>query len=117
VRALIKSVIEQRMSSGELDDTDLTLRDLEKIQDSFTATLRGIYHPRIEYPRLEKKAQLEVDTLPRGLLSGSEPRSMSEATRPIAEPRKAKGEVSKESPEAADAGPERIQPATQESGR
>lgn len=117
VRALIKSVIEQRMSSGELDDTDLTLRDLEKIQDSFTATLRGIYHPRIEYPRLEKKAQLEADTLPRGGLSGSEHRSMSEATRPIAELRKAGGEVSKASPEAADAGPERIQPATQESGR
>jgi hypothetical protein len=117
VRILIKSVIEQRMSSGQLDDTDLTLRDLEKIQDSFTATLRGIYHPRIEYPRLEKKAQSEAETLPRGIVSSSEHRSFTEPTRPVAESRKPEGEFSKQSPEAAEAGPGKVQPATQESGR
>ena len=51
---LIKSVIQNRISQGQLDDTDLTLRDLNAIAESFTNTLRGVYHPRIEYPILEK---------------------------------------------------------------
>jgi cyclic-di-AMP phosphodiesterase PgpH len=50
---LIKSVVEQRIASGQLAETDLTLMDLEKIVNSFTATLKGMYHPRIEYPKLE----------------------------------------------------------------
>jgi putative nucleotidyltransferase with HDIG domain len=47
---LVDSVIQERVSEGQLDDSDLTLRDLKTIASSFKATLRGIYHPRIEYP-------------------------------------------------------------------
>jgi len=54
LRLLIKKVIEQRMSSGALDEASLTLRDMDVIADSFTATLRGIYHPRIQYPSFEQ---------------------------------------------------------------
>jgi putative nucleotidyltransferase with HDIG domain len=53
---LIKSVTDARMATGQLDDTDLTLRDLSEIQESFSATLRGIYHPRVKYPKLEATA-------------------------------------------------------------
>ena len=53
LRALIKSTIESRREAGQLDDTSLTLQDLNDIADSFTATLRGVYHPRIQYPKLE----------------------------------------------------------------
>ncbi|HNB54129.1 MAG TPA: HDIG domain-containing protein [Anaerolineales bacterium] len=54
IRALIKDVIEKRLASGQFDDTLLTIRDLHVVQDSFTNTLRGIYHPRIEYPKFEE---------------------------------------------------------------
>jgi cyclic-di-AMP phosphodiesterase PgpH len=53
LRELIKQTIHQRVNENELDYTDLTLRDLDTIADSFTTTLRGIYHPRIQYPALE----------------------------------------------------------------
>jgi len=53
MRELIKHTITQRVNENELDFTDLTLRDLDTIADSFTTTLRGIYHPRIQYPALE----------------------------------------------------------------
>jgi len=43
-------VIAERVAEGQMDDSDLTLRDLKTIGESFKATLRGIYHPRIEYP-------------------------------------------------------------------
>lgn len=53
MRKLIKQTIQQRVNENELDFTDLTLRDLDAISESFTTTLRGIYHPRIQYPALE----------------------------------------------------------------
>ncbi|MBN2044116.1 MAG: HDIG domain-containing protein [Anaerolineales bacterium] len=53
IRTLIKEVVNQRLSSGQLNETDLTLKDIEEIIDSFTTTLRGVYHPRIEYPKID----------------------------------------------------------------
>jgi hypothetical protein len=50
LRALVRSVIENAQKSGQLDHTRLTLRDLHLITESFVTTLRGTYHPRIEYP-------------------------------------------------------------------
>jgi putative nucleotidyltransferase with HDIG domain len=47
---LVEGVINERVQEGQLDESDLTLRDLKTIGESFKATLRGIYHPRIEYP-------------------------------------------------------------------
>ncbi|MEX0788208.1 MAG: HDIG domain-containing metalloprotein [Anaerolineales bacterium] len=43
-------VIDDRLAKGQLDQTELTLRDLETIRRSFVATLRGLYHPRLKYP-------------------------------------------------------------------
>jgi putative nucleotidyltransferase with HDIG domain len=60
LQAIVKESIDSCLSSGQLDDTTLTLRDLKTINESFTANLRGIYHPRVEYPSLE----LEVPTRP-----------------------------------------------------
>jgi putative nucleotidyltransferase with HDIG domain len=58
---LIRSVIDARMASGQLDDTDLTLRELTEIQESFVATLRGIYHPRVKYPKLDSAPSSQVE--------------------------------------------------------
>jgi cyclic-di-AMP phosphodiesterase PgpH len=62
LRALIKNVVDSSVSTGALNDTDLTLSDLEAIIDSFSATLRGIYHPRIEYPKYETETPAEINT-------------------------------------------------------
>jgi hypothetical protein len=64
IRDLVKDVIQNRLTAGQLDETDLTLRDLDAITDSFTATLRGMYHPRIEYPQLEKPSIPVTDPTP-----------------------------------------------------
>lgn len=50
LRALVRSVIETVQRFHQLDDTLLTLRDLSLITESFVTTLRGTYHPRIQYP-------------------------------------------------------------------
>jgi hypothetical protein len=64
LRELIKNVVENRLTSGQLDDTDLTLKDLEIIIESFTSTLRGVYHPRLEYPKLERTGTPKLDATP-----------------------------------------------------
>jgi hypothetical protein len=38
------------MAEGQLDESDLTLREIKVISESFKSTLRGVYHPRLEYP-------------------------------------------------------------------
>lgn len=50
LRALVRSVIDAVQKFNQLDDTLLTLRDLNLITESFVTTLRGTYHPRIQYP-------------------------------------------------------------------
>jgi putative nucleotidyltransferase with HDIG domain len=62
---LVKDVVEKRMFQGLLDDTPITMRDLRAVIESFTTTLRGAYHPRIEYPKTDKPTRpIDEDTLP-----------------------------------------------------
>jgi putative nucleotidyltransferase with HDIG domain len=50
IDSLVEAVIAERVAEGQLNECDLTLRDLKTIGESFRTTLRGVYHPRIEYP-------------------------------------------------------------------
>lgn len=51
IKKLVQSVIQTVQKFNQLDDTLLTLRDLSLITESFTTTLRGTYHERIQYPK------------------------------------------------------------------
>jgi len=50
IEKLVDGVINERLAERQFDDTDLTFRQLHRIAESFKVTLRGVYHPRIEYP-------------------------------------------------------------------
>ena len=62
LREIVQKVIETAQQNGQLDRTQLTLRDLKLISDSFVSTLRGTLHPRVEYP--STKASRGVPTRP-----------------------------------------------------
>jgi putative nucleotidyltransferase with HDIG domain len=64
LRLLVRSVIENRQKNGQLDDAPLSQRDLANITESFIATLRVTYHPRLEYPK-EQSATVDIPTQPR----------------------------------------------------
>jgi putative nucleotidyltransferase with HDIG domain len=68
---MIKSVIKDKLELGELDNTQLTLQNLEEIIDSFTSTLRGVYHPRIQYPKTE--SELKTRPVPYRTPDGDSP--------------------------------------------
>ncbi len=50
IQGLVQNIINKIFSDGQLDECDLTLKDLHKIARSFNKILSGIYHHRIEYP-------------------------------------------------------------------
>jgi putative nucleotidyltransferase with HDIG domain len=76
LREMIKDTVDKRVASGQLDHTDLTLQDFDTIVNAFTATLRGIHHPRVEYPTFD------VPTRPNPLLAIRPPESQNSEALP-----------------------------------
>lgn len=50
IEEMVNNIIKDKLNDGQLNDCDLTLKDLERIRKSFLKTLNSIYHQRIEYP-------------------------------------------------------------------
>ena len=53
IRAMVGQIIDERVSDGQLNECDLTIRDLENIREAFVGQLLGMYHQRIAYPQNE----------------------------------------------------------------
>ena len=62
VRQLVRRIIQQKFTSGELDECPLTLRDLHGIEESFLPVLMGTLHGRLEYPWQNQRSQADVST-------------------------------------------------------
>jgi len=60
IEGFIRQLIKDKLSDGQLDESDLTLRDLENIANAFSRVLTGIFHSRIEYPDKLKELQGKV---------------------------------------------------------
>jgi len=54
IDSLIKNIISDRLQDGQLDECDLTLKELEIVRNTLSETLKGIFHSRIEYPEMKK---------------------------------------------------------------
>ncbi len=50
VGQIVRETIKAKLDEGELDQSDLTLRDLDTIRQAFLDVLQGVFHPRIQYP-------------------------------------------------------------------
>jgi len=50
IEELVHKVINNKFIDGQLDECDLTLKDLEKISAVFIRILNGIYRSRVTYP-------------------------------------------------------------------
>ncbi len=67
LREVIRSAIDYIQQEGQLDQTNLTLKDLSTITESFFNTLRNTYHQRIRYPEVGSEssdAGSDRDTIP-----------------------------------------------------
>ncbi len=50
IKQTVQKIINNKFIDEQLDECDLTLKDLHKISESFSKLLAGIYHSRVEYP-------------------------------------------------------------------
>jgi hypothetical protein len=57
IRGLIQKIINDIFIDGQLDESNLTLRDLHQIARSFTRTVTGILHHRIDYPEPQRNSE------------------------------------------------------------
>lgn len=51
VAEIVSRVISERAADGQLGECDMTLRDLQVVQEAFTSALKGVFHPRVQYPQ------------------------------------------------------------------
>ena len=54
---MIDKVIDHQLSTGQLDNADITLKEINAIREAFKKFMRGVYHVRISYPEEVKTIQ------------------------------------------------------------
>jgi putative nucleotidyltransferase with HDIG domain len=50
IAVIVNKIFDAIVSDGQLDECDLSLRELTKVRETLTASLTAIYHARIDYP-------------------------------------------------------------------
>jgi putative nucleotidyltransferase with HDIG domain len=61
---IVHRIINDKLTGGDLDECDLTTRDLEQIRSAFVEMLHGVFHPRVKYPEEVKKEELASGSQP-----------------------------------------------------
>ena len=54
IARVVQGICRDRLNNGQLDESDLTIRDLTQIIGALTRTLTSVYHHRIQYPPLTR---------------------------------------------------------------
>jgi hypothetical protein len=62
IEAMIRKIVKTKIDDHQLDETDLTLADIETIVMVYTRMLSSIYHPRVEYPEPEEGKVARADS-------------------------------------------------------
>ncbi len=115
IRNLVDELVDKKIEEGQLDECDLTLKQIHQIKEAFVPILTGIHHLRIEYPendREKKNAREKSDAIKKG--EPAEPKRGVEINGPTApkekapagEPLSNSGETP-ENPEPSHADPDR----------
>jgi putative nucleotidyltransferase with HDIG domain len=74
IQGIVQKIINKVFSDGQLDECELTLKDLHEIAKSFNNTLSGIFHQRVEYPEV-------ISKIPKKAVNGDTDQITKEDTR------------------------------------
>lgn len=55
IESLVRNIISDRLQDGQLNECDITLKELEVVASTLCESLKGIFHSRIEYPEMNKQ--------------------------------------------------------------
>ncbi len=50
IEQMVERIVDDKVADGQLDESELTLSDIDKIRKVFAKILISTYHPRIDYP-------------------------------------------------------------------
>ncbi len=59
IEGLVRKIIKDRLNSGQLDESDLTFQDMDRIANAFVKVIMGMFHTRVEYPEKITKEEIE----------------------------------------------------------
>ena len=59
VENAVRDIIEERMDLDQFDECDITMKDLTVIKETIVSCLTGVYHSRVQYPKLKLKRKEE----------------------------------------------------------
>jgi putative nucleotidyltransferase with HDIG domain len=74
IEQVVRKIIKDRLSDGQLDESNLTLKELDVVAKTFTRVLTGAFHQRIEYP--EQVLKEMERSKKRGNMGGKSPRNI-----------------------------------------
>ncbi|MCH8522990.1 MAG: HDIG domain-containing protein [Balneolales bacterium] len=75
---LVNRMVDERLEEGQLNNCDLTYRDLSKIKEAFLGILVGMYHSRVKYPGQDQKD----NAIPGAIISENTPKGEIEVHAP-----------------------------------
>ncbi len=61
---LIRRLVRTKMDDGQLNDSPLTMKDIDRICKAFLTVLTGVFHQRVEYPKVEIPRKGLAETTP-----------------------------------------------------
>ena len=112
IRAHVTKIVKGVYAEGQLDESDLTFRDLNKLIDSFVRIITGLFHQRIAYPeekteqhktrqKAEEGRKEEAEELKMEWVIGTPGRAGEEKTKEAAEAKGVEGASGGEKEESA----------------
>ncbi|TEB11539.1 HD family phosphohydrolase [Pelotomaculum propionicicum] len=57
VEGLVRKIIKDKLNDGQLEECDLTFKDLAVIATAFVRVMSGIFHNRVEYPDMSQEIE------------------------------------------------------------
>lgn len=63
IEKFIERLIRGKLEDGQLTESPILICDLDEIVEAFTSVLKGVFHERIEYPKMSVQAQAAMQQL------------------------------------------------------
>lgn len=83
IARIVNRIVNETVLEGQLNECDLSLRDVQAAKEAFVSVLQGIFHPRIKYPEAEGA---EITTAPEAPAKTAEANAPDAAVALVAEP-------------------------------
>lgn len=82
IETTVKKIINNKFIDGQLDECNLTLKEIDKITATFIRILGAMYHSRVKYPDIQNgnSAQKSTEKGPDASGRGEEPRQENSAS-------------------------------------